>query len=61
MKKAIKKKLWRVQDLIGQAKGGYMNDRVSNRADNVMKPLNEAFALMVEVNSELGPPQKEKL
>lgn len=42
----------RLQDLVGQAKAGYWNDRSPDRADAVVKPLEEAFDLCVEVTSQ---------
>ena len=37
----------RLQCLIGDAKGAYQNDRAHDRADRVVKPLDEGFDFCV--------------
>lgn len=44
-----------LQDLIGQARAGYENDRASDRSVAVTKPLNDAFELCVLATS-MDPP-----
>lgn len=52
MKTAERKKLTgRLQDLIGRARGAYLNDRSASRADDVLSALDEAFEVVVRLNS----------
>jgi hypothetical protein len=42
----------RLQHLIGQSKNCYFDDRDPNRADSVVKPLEEAFNICIEATSQ---------
>lgn len=43
------KSLEEVQNLIGQAKGAYMNDRAPDRWTKVVQPLEKAFDIIVSI------------
>jgi hypothetical protein len=43
------RKIVRIQSLVGVAKSNYENDRDPNRAENVTRPLREAFQLCLEL------------
>ena len=45
----------RLQDLIGSAASAYANDRASDRADRVGRPLKEAFALCLKARAADAP------
>lgn len=47
-RRQLLKVIGRLQTLIGQAHGGYLNDRAVCRATAVEEPLNEAFELCLE-------------
>ena len=52
MRMQRKKALGVLQDLIGRAKGAYLNDRARDRADLLLPPLDFAFRLVVALRSE---------
>jgi hypothetical protein len=54
-KSTTKEMLGRLQDLIGNAKGVYGNDRDVSRADKLYPILDEAFRLVLEIRSRRKP------
>jgi hypothetical protein len=50
--KELLRVIGKLQDLVGNAKNAYDNDRSRDRAEKVQKPLEEAFELAVSTRSQ---------
>jgi hypothetical protein len=55
------RKIARVQNLIGGAKGAYQNDRDKSRYEHVVHPLEAAFDLCVELTANYSPVMNEEI
>lgn len=53
--KIILGKVGEIQSLVGQAKGGYVNDLNPNRARDVIEALDKAFELCIEITGMYDP------
>lgn len=47
-RKTLLRVIGELQTLVGEAKGGYMNDRGKDRWEAVVKPLEKAFDLCLQ-------------
>ena len=60
MNRQERKRLGRIQDLIGRASGAYADDRSPDRAEKVNTALSEAFDLAVKMLSKYPPEELDQ-